>query len=146
MGYKNVLIHRTEYVLGAWHKAILWQSLLTWLNASDEIRVCTFDMRLICSEYGFNITCEEINLCVYDWFSVYQFRIWTEMWLANRDEIIFLQLDMQLTGIQITLSTWVRPTDVVRILALEVQLLLSVYELHTRLALSNEIRVYRTDF
>jgi len=59
------------------------------------------------------------------------------MWLANKDEIIFLQLDMQLSGIQITLSTWFRPTEVVRVLALEVQFLFSVYELHTRLALSN---------
>jgi len=53
---------------------------------------------------------------------------------------------MQLIGIQITLSTWVPPTEVVRVLALEVQLLFSVYELHTRLGLSNEIRVYGTDF
>jgi len=78
--------------------------------------------------------------------SFYQFRKWTEMWLANRDKIVFLQLDMQDTGIQITLSTWARPTEVFRVLALEVQLLFSVYELHTRLAQSNEIRLYGTDF
>ena len=33
-------------------------------------------------------------MCVYDWLSDYQFRIWTEMRFANKDEIIFLQLDM----------------------------------------------------
>jgi len=59
---------------------------------------------------------------------------------------IFFQLCMQITGIQITLSTWVRPNKVVRVLALEVQRLLSVYKLHPRLALSNEIRVYGTNF
>jgi hypothetical protein len=52
MSYKNVLIHLIGYVLGAWHTAILWQSLLTWLTASDEIRVFTFDIHFICSEYG----------------------------------------------------------------------------------------------
>ena len=49
MGYKNVLIHLTEYVLGAWNTAIQWQRL----TASDEFSVFTFDIYLICSEYGF---------------------------------------------------------------------------------------------
>jgi len=33
MGYKNDLIHLKDYVI-----SILWQSLLTWITASDEIR------------------------------------------------------------------------------------------------------------
>jgi len=49
IGYKNVLKRLTDYVLGAWHTAILWQRL----TASDEIRVFTFDIHLIWSEYGF---------------------------------------------------------------------------------------------
>ena len=47
---------------------------------------------------------------------------------------------MQLIGTQNSLRTWVRPTEGVLVLTLEVQLISSVYELDTRLALSNEIR------
>jgi len=39
MDYKNDLIHLKEYVLSTWHTANLWQSLLTKVTASDEIRV-----------------------------------------------------------------------------------------------------------
>jgi len=41
MGYKNDLIHLKVY---ARHTAILWQSPLTRLTASDEIRVLAFDI------------------------------------------------------------------------------------------------------
>ena len=53
MGYKYDLIHLKEYMLSTWHTAILWQSLLTCLNGSDENRVLAFEIQLICSEYGF---------------------------------------------------------------------------------------------
>jgi len=52
---------------------------------------------------------------------------------------------MQLIGNQNSLRTCVRPTDDFRVLTLEVHPICSVYELNTRLALSNEIRVYGTD-
>jgi len=48
---------------------------------------------------------------------------------------------MKLIGNQNSLRTYVRPTEVVRVLTLEVQPTCSVYELDKRLALSNEIRV-----
>jgi len=56
MGYKNDLIHLKKYLLNFWHTIILWQSLLTWHTASDEIRVLSFDIQLTSSEYGLNIT------------------------------------------------------------------------------------------
>jgi len=68
-----------------------------------------------------------------------------ETWLAKRDEIIVLKLDMQLIGNQKSLRTWVRPNEDVSVLTQEVQPISSVYELDTRLALSNEIRVYGID-
>jgi len=43
MGYKNDLIYHEGYVLSVWHTTILWQSLLTWITASDEIRVLSLD-------------------------------------------------------------------------------------------------------
>jgi len=145
MGYKNVLIHHRGYVLGACHTANQWKSLLKWLTACDEIRVFTFDIHLICSENGFihnlrktKFVCLRLAYCL----SVCNM---DRKWFANRIETNFLELDMQLTGIQITLSTCVRPTEVVRVLAFEVQLLFSVYELHTCLPLNNEIRVYLID-
>jgi len=52
MGKNNDLIHLKRYVLGSWQSVILWKSLLTWLTASDEIRVLEFDIKFICSEYG----------------------------------------------------------------------------------------------
>jgi len=52
---------------------------------------------------------------------------------------------MQLIGNQSSPCTWFRPTEVVRVLTLEVQPICSVYELNTRLALSNQIRVYGID-
>jgi len=64
MGYKNDLIHLKEYVLNAWHTAILWKSLLTWLTASDEIRVWAFDIHLICSEYRFKYNLRQIKYFV----------------------------------------------------------------------------------
>ena len=53
---------------------------------------------------------------------------------------------MQLIGNQKSLRTCVRATEDARVLTLEIQTISSVYELDTRLALSNEIRVYGTDF
>jgi len=53
MGYKNNWMHLKVYVLNLWHTTILWQSLLTWLTASDEIRVSSFDIHITSSEYGF---------------------------------------------------------------------------------------------
>jgi len=61
MGYKNYLIHLIEYVLSVWHMTILWQSLLTWLTASDEIRVLSFDIHLNSSEYGFKHKLSQIK-------------------------------------------------------------------------------------
>jgi hypothetical protein len=52
---------------------------------------------------------------------------------------------MQLIGNQNSPRTCVRPTEEVPVLTLEVQPICSVYELNTRLALSNEILVYGTD-
>jgi len=54
-------------VLRGWHKVILCQSQLTWLTASDEIRVLAFDMHLICSEYGFKHNLRQIKkfVCVH---------------------------------------------------------------------------------
>jgi len=52
---------------------------------------------------------------------------------------------MQLIHNQNSLRTCVRPTENVRVLTLEIQLISSVYEFNTRLTLSNEIRVYGTD-
>jgi len=51
---------------------------------------------------------------------------------------------MQLICNQNSLSTSVRSTEDVRLLTLEVQCISTVYEVDTRLALSNEIRVYGT--
>jgi len=68
-----------------------------------------------------------------------------ETWVANRDEIIVLELDMQLMCNQNSLRSWVRPTEIVRVFTLEVRPISWIYELDTRIALCNEIRVYRTD-
>jgi len=62
--------------------------------------------------------------------------------LANRDEIIALELEI---CNQNSLRTWVRQSEYVRVSKLEVQPINSVYELDKHLALSNEIRDYRTD-
>jgi len=43
--------------------------------------------------------------------------------------MIVLELDMQLIGNQNTLRTWVRLTEDVRVLTLEIQPICSVYEL-----------------
>jgi len=61
MGYKYDLIHLKEYMLSTWHTAILWQSLLTCLTGSNEIRVLVFDIHLICSEYGFKHNLRQIK-------------------------------------------------------------------------------------
>ena len=53
---------------------------------------------------------------------------------------------MQLIGNQRSLRTCVRPTEVFHVLTLEIQPISSVYEVDTRLALSNAIRVYRRTF
>jgi len=52
---------------------------------------------------------------------------------------------MQLIGNQNNPRTWFRPTEDVRMLTLEIQPICSLYELDTRLALSNQIREYGTD-
>jgi len=90
---------------------------------------------------GLNTTCSKSwNLCVYSWLTIC-IEYGQETWPANRDEIIVLELDMQHIGNQNSLRTWVRPTEDVRLLKLEVQPTCSVYEFGKRLALSNEIRV-----
>jgi len=61
MGYKNDLIHLKEDVISVWHTTILWQSLLTWLSASDEIRVLSLDIHLTSSEYGFKHNLRQIK-------------------------------------------------------------------------------------
>jgi len=68
-----------------------------------------------------------------------------ETWLANRDEIIILELDMQLVGNQNSNYTRVRATEDIRVLTLEVHRYGTVYEVDTRLELLNEISVYGTD-
>jgi len=52
---------------------------------------------------------------------------------------------MQLIGNQKSLRKCVRRTENDRLLTLEIQPISSVYEFDTRLALSNEKRVYGTD-
>jgi len=71
--------------------------------------------------------------------------LWLQTRLENSDELIALQLEMQLISNQKSLRTCVRPTENVRVLPLEIQPVSSVYEFHTRVALSNEIRIYGTD-
>jgi len=61
MGYKNDLNLIKEYVLSVCHTSILWQSLLTWLTASDEIRVLSFDIQLSISEYWFKHNLSQIK-------------------------------------------------------------------------------------
>jgi len=68
-----------------------------------------------------------------------------ETWLTNRDEIIGLEIDMQIIGKQNSLSTWFRPTEIFRVLTLEIQPIRAVYGLDTLLALSNEIHVSGTE-
>jgi len=88
---------------------------------NQEIFVVRLGLLSICIEYGL------------------------ETLLANRDEIIVVELDMQLIGNQNSLRTWVRATEDVRVLTLEIQPISLVYVLDTRLALSNEICEYGTD-
>jgi len=80
-------------------------------------------------------------LCVQSWLTVYGL----ETRLENSDELIALQLEMQLIGNKKSLRTYVRATEDVRVLTLEIQPISSVYEFDTRLVLSNEKRVYGTD-
>jgi len=61
MGYKNDVIHLKEYLLSVWHTTILWQTLLTWLSASDEVRVLASDIHLTSSEYGFKHNLNQIK-------------------------------------------------------------------------------------
>ena len=82
--------------------------VLCWFNNNaPNLEICVFTLGLlsICIEYGL------------------------ETWLTNRDKIIVLELDMQHIGNKNSLRTWVRPTEDVRILSLEVQPNCSVYEL-----------------
>ena len=92
IGYKNDLIHLKVYVLRAWHTANLFQSLLIWLTATDEIRVLAFDIHLICSEYVLKHDAPNQEICV---FTLGLLSICIEYglltWIANRDEIIVLQ-------------------------------------------------------
>jgi len=54
-----------------WHTTILWQSLLTWLTASDVIRVLSFDIHLSSSEYGFKHNLGQIKKFVcFVWLSI----------------------------------------------------------------------------
>ena len=78
---------------------------------------------------------------VQSWLTVYGL----ETRLQNSDELITLEFELQLIGNQKSLRTCVPPTVDVRVLTLEIQLISSVYEFDTRLALSNDIRVYGTD-
>jgi len=77
-------------------------------------------------------------LFVYACLTVYEME-------TRHEKSDFLELDMQLIHNQNSLRTCVRPTENVRVLTLEIQLISSVYEFNTRLTLSNEIRVYGTD-
>ena len=65
MGYKNDLIYLKGYVLGVWHTTILWQSLLTWITASEEILVLSFDIHFTSSEYVFNHNLRQIKEFVF---------------------------------------------------------------------------------
>jgi len=77
MGYKNYLIHLKEYVLCVWHTIILWQSLLQWLTAGDEIRVLAFNIHLICSEYRFKYNLLQIKKIVcFAWITVSLYWTW----------------------------------------------------------------------
>jgi len=50
MGFKNDLIHLKSTCNRLTYKHSV-QSLLTWLTASDEIHVLSFDIHLTSSEY-----------------------------------------------------------------------------------------------
>ena len=143
MVYKNDLIHLKEYLLSLWYTTILWQSLLSWLTASDEIRLLSFDIHLTTSEYGFKHNLSQIKKFVFFLLSIC-IEHGLESWLANGDEIIVLQLDMQLIINEKGIRTWFRPTEDFRALTLWIQPICSVYELDTRPALSNYVHVYGT--
>jgi len=145
MGYINELIHLKVYVLSVWHTTILWQSLLTWLTASDEIRVISFDIHSTSSVYGFKHNMSKIKKFVcFVWLTVYLYWTWTGIMTREWGEIIVSNLEMQLIFNQNRIRTWFRPTEVLRVLTLEIPPICSVYEIDTRLALINEIRVYGT--
>jgi len=68
----NLHLSCAEYGLQTWFNSpikvrvtrftyILWQSLLTWLTASDEIRVLAIVIQLIRSEYGFKHNLPQIK-------------------------------------------------------------------------------------
>jgi len=61
MVYKNNWIHLKGYVLSAWNTSNLWQSLITWLTASDEILELAFDTHIISSEYGLKHNLRQIK-------------------------------------------------------------------------------------
>ena len=94
---------------------------------------------------GLNITCAKSrNLCVYAWLTIC-IEYGLETWLANRDEIIVLELVMQLIGNQNSLRTWFRRPEDIRVLTLQIQPIFSVYAFDTLLALNKGLRVYGTD-
>jgi len=77
MGYINDLMHLKFYVLNVNIRPFLRQSLITWLTASDEIRVLPFDIELICSEYGFKHNMRQMKeLVCFAWLTVYLYWIW----------------------------------------------------------------------
>jgi len=131
------------YVLSLWYTTILWQILLTWLTASDEVRVLLFDIHLTSSEYGFKHTFSQMKKFVcFVWLTVYPYWTGTGIMARKGRWNNFLQLDMQVIVNQRRIRTWFRPTEVFRVLTVSIQPICSVYELDTRLALSNEIRIY----
>jgi len=77
MGYKNYLIHLKGYVLSVWHTTIQWQSLLSWLTTSDEIRVLSFDIHLTSSEYGFKLNLSQIKELGLFRLAYYLYWTWT---------------------------------------------------------------------
>jgi len=76
-GLNNDLIHLKQYVLSAWHTAILLQSLLTWFSACNEIRVLAFYIHMICSETGFKHNLRLITYFVCLRLAYYLYWIWT---------------------------------------------------------------------
>jgi len=77
---------------------------------------------------GLNITCTKSKNCVFTLgLLCICIEYGQETWLANRDETHVLELDMQLIGNQNSLRTWVRQTEYVLVLTLDVHPTSSVY-------------------
>jgi len=115
-------------------------------DGSDEIRVCAWDIQLICSEYWFKHNLGKIKIFVYlhlaHWLIVCNKNWKYESPVVMKE--VFFELDLQLIAIEGSLCTWVWRSENVSVSRNEIQPTCVVYEHHTRLALSNVTRGYVT--